>query len=127
MPFEFLGRGKVRPRRTRFAYHDWAGRLLDRDAACFGHQAEPDLAAAGQLDIDLREKLGIEQGAVLNPVAAIDPEADTQSVEATLGAGMPGAREGQGVDHPVHSDRRPPAALELVVEEAEIEPGIMGD
>ena len=36
------------------------------------HQAHRDLATAGQLDIDLRQKLGIQQRAVENTVTAID-------------------------------------------------------
>ena len=75
-------------------------RRRHRDAAGVGDQAEPDLPAAGQLDIDLREQLRVEQGAVLDAVAAVDPEAHAQGVEAVLGARMPGARKGQRVDHP---------------------------
>ena len=35
------------------------------------------------------------------------------------------ARERDGIDHPLHADRLAPNQLQLVVEEAEIEPGIV--
>jgi hypothetical protein len=38
---------------------------------CFG-KGQPDLASAGQLNIKLREKLGIQQRAVQDTVAAIN-------------------------------------------------------
>ena len=66
--------------------------------ASIGDQAKPDLAPAGQLDIDLGEQLRVEQGAMLDAVAAVDPEAHAQGIEAVLGAGMAGPREGQRVD-----------------------------
>ena len=73
--------------------------MRDCDAARFGNQAKPDLAAAGELDIDLGEQLRIEQGAVLDAVAAVDSEAHAQSVEAVLGARVLGPRQHQRVDH----------------------------
>ena len=90
-------------------------------------QGEADLAAAGQLDIALGEELGVDQGAVLDPQAPVDPEAGAQRVEAVLGAGMPGAGDLQRVDHPGQADERMAAIVELVVEEAEIEAGIVRD
>ena len=66
---------------------------------------EADLPPAGQLDIDLGEQLCIEQRAVLDPVAAIDPVAGAQGVERVLGAGMAAAGERQRVDHPL--ERKP--------------------
>ena len=40
---------------------------------------------------------------------------------------MPLARDGDGIDHPVHADRRAAAQFQFVVEKAEIEPGIVRD
>ena len=40
---------------------------------------------------------------------------------------MARAGEHQRVDHPAHADRRAAAALKLVIEEAEIEAGIVRD
>ena len=56
----------------------------DRSAivAALSRQAQPDLASAGQLDINLCEQFGIEQRAVAGAVAAIDPIAGAQRIEA---------------------------------------------
>src|SRR3954463_518672 len=48
--------------------------LLDQ----LGDEGEADLPAAGQLDIDLREQLRVEQGAMLDPLRAIDAEAGAE-------------------------------------------------
>ena len=94
----------MRPRRPRLANDHRTSRLLHRDAAGVGNQAEADLAPAGQFDIDLGEQLRVEQRAVLDAVAAVDPEAHAQGIEAVLGAGMARAGEGQRVDHPAACD-----------------------
>ena len=99
------------------------GRLADQ----FGDQGEADLAAAGQLDIDLGEQLRVEQRAVLDPLRAIDAEAGAERVEAVLRAGEFLAGEAQRADHPRHAHRRPSARSELMVDEAEIEDGIVRD
>src|SRR4051794_24538639 len=72
MAFEFLGQRRMRARRARLAGGHRPGPLLNRNTAGLGNQAEPDLAAAGQLDIDLREELRVEQRAVLHSVTAVD-------------------------------------------------------
>ena len=92
-----------------------------------GGQAEPDLPPAGQLDIDLRQQLGVEQRAVPGAVAAVDAIAGAQRVERILGPGM--ARTGQrhGIDHPLTAKRWQPAHLKLGIDEAEVEPGIVRD
>jgi len=101
--------------------------LCDGDGTRVGDQAEADLATAGKLDIDLREQLSVEQGAVLDAMAAVDPEAHAQGVEAVLGARVPGTRERQRIDHAAHRHARPAAAFQLVIEEAEVEAGIVRD
>ena len=116
----------MRARYARFANRHRAAAHATRRVGV-GDQAEADLPAAGQLDIDLREQLRVEQGAMLDPVAAVDAEAHAQGVEAVLGAGMPGAGERQRVDHPAGADRGRPHYLEFVIEEAEIEGRIMRD
>ncbi len=95
--------------------------FLDR----FADQAKPDLPPPGQLDIDLRQKLGVEQRAVMDAVAAIDAVARAQGVEAVFGAGMARAGEHDGVDHPGHAHLGAAAALQLAVEEAEVEARIV--
>ena len=51
-----------------------------------GDQGKADLAAAGQLDIDLGEQLRVEQRAMLDALRAVDAEARAERVEAVLGA-----------------------------------------
>ena len=63
-------------------------------------EGQADLPAAGQLDIELREQLRVEQRAVLDPLRAIDAEAGAERIEAVLGAGEFLAGEGERVDHP---------------------------
>src|SRR5947208_11058626 len=115
------------PRRTRFAGRHRPRRLLDRNCASVGNQPEADLTSTGELNIDLREQLRVEQRAVLHAVATVDAETHAQSVEAVLGAGMARAGERQRVDHPMQADRRPAAAFELIIEEAEVEARIVRD
>src|SRR5215212_2687492 len=110
MALEFLGQRRVRARRARLTDRHRAGGLLDGDAAGVGDEAEPDLAPAGQLDIDLGEELCVEERAVLHAMAAVDSETHAQGVEAVLGAGMLAARELKGIAHPAHRDRLPAAA-----------------
>jgi len=100
----------------RLAHH----RRVDREA-------QSDLPPAGQLDIDLREQLRVEQRAVECARAEVDSVARAQGVERVLGAGMLDPRDRQRVDHPAMVDHRPAAAAELAVEEREVEPGIVRD
>ena len=76
---------------------------------------------------DRCEELGVDQRAMLDADTAVDAETGAQGVEAVLGAGMPLAREHQGVDHALHADGVAPAALELEIQKAEIEARIMRD
>ena len=56
----------------------------DRSAivSALSRQAQPDLASAGQLDINLRKQLGIKQRAVAGAMAAINPIAGAQRIKA---------------------------------------------
>src|SRR3954471_13033398 len=123
--FKFLGQGGMWTRRPGLADRHRSCRLPDRDDPGLGDQAQADLATARQLDIDLRKQLGVEQRAMLHAMAAVDPEAHAQGVEAMLGAGVPGPRQSKGVHHPAHGDCRPAAFFELEVQEAEVEAGIV--
>src|SRR5665213_963252 len=128
----FLGR-RVRPRwpdgsravRTGAGVRRLADRLtrLDDDSG----QRKADLPSAGKLDIALRQELRIDQRAMLDPEAPIDSEPAAKRVEAVLRTGMPRPRQRQRVDHPAEADERARAQTELVVEESEIEAGIMRD
>ena len=63
-----------------------------------GDQTEIRLAAAHQAQIDLREQLGIEQGAVPGARRAVHVEAAAQRIEAVRRAGEALPCNLQGVD-----------------------------
>ena len=88
---------------------------------------EADLASACKFDIDLCQQLGIEQGAVLDAVTAVDPIACAQGIERMLGAGMAPAGDRQRIDHPIRAHRLESAQGQLVIEKTEIELRIMRD
>src|SRR4051794_5696209 len=117
----------MRARSTRLANDDRALGGVHGHALGVGHQPKADLTAAGQLDINLGEQLSVEQCAVLHALAAVDSEAHAQGVEAVLGPRMPGPGEHQRVDHSAQRHARSAAALELEIEEAEVEARIMRD
>jgi hypothetical protein len=93
----------------------------------YGGELEADLPSAGELDIDLRKQLGVEQCAVAHAVAAVDAVAGAQRVERMLGAGMPPPSDRQGVDHPFERNLGMAAGAELAIEEAEIELRVVRD
>src|SRR5690349_12221095 len=81
-----------------------------------GGELQADLQAAAQLDIDLRQQLGVEQCAVLYAVAAVDAVASAQRIERMLGSRMPAAGDRQRVDHPLERKLRMAADAELEIE-----------
>ena len=85
------------------------------------------LPRADQLDIDLGQKLGVEQRAVLGAPRIVDRIAQAQIVEPVGAAGMLAARNQKSIDHPLAADRGAAGALQFGVEEAEIEHRVMGD
>ncbi len=91
MPLKFLSGRKVWAWRARFADGHRPRRNGYSDVSGVVDQAETDLAASRQFDIDLSEQLRVEERPVLHPLAAVDAEAHAQSVEAVLGAGMTSA------------------------------------
>lgn len=92
-----------------------------------GGQLKPDLAAAGQLDIDLGEQFGVKQRPVPGTVAAVDSITGAQRVERILGPGMAHAGQGNGIDHPIARERRQAQHVKFGIDEAEVEPGIVRD
>ena len=86
---------------------------------------EPRLMAAHQLDIDGGEQPAIEQRAMLLALRQIDAVALAQRIEAARRAGMPPPRQRQRVDHAVPAQQRPRQPVELGIEEAEIEGGVV--
>src|SRR5690349_16567775 len=109
------------------ANNDRPLRFGDAHGTRLGDEAETDLAASGQLDIDLRQQLRVEECAVLHALAAVDPEANAERIEAVLGAGMPGPRQRQRIDHPAQRHAGPAGALELEIQKAKVEGRIVGD
>src|SRR5688572_16237647 len=125
MGLQFLRAREVRARNSRLTDRNRRAADMDFSRVGIGNQAETDLPAAGQFYIDLREQLRIQQGAVLYAKAAIHAKACAKRVQTVLGAGVPCAGEHQSVDHPAHADDRPPAEQQLVIEEAEVERGVV--
>ncbi len=64
---------------------------------------------------------------MLDAMCTVDAVACAERVKAMLRAGVARSGNDQRVDHPRHADRLPAAPLQLVVEEAEIEAGIVRD
>ena len=90
-------------------------------------QNELRLAGADQLDIDFGQQLGVEQRAVLGAAGIVDRIARAQIVEPVRAAGMLAAGKQKRIDHALARDQRPAGALELGIEKAEIERGIVDD
>ena len=117
------------PRRQRLrthAHHDrrharFAGAEIGRG------ETEVGLAGADQLDIDLGQQLGVEQRAVLDPLRVVDLVARAEIVEPVRAAGMLAPRQHQRIDQPLAGHRGFLDALELGVEEAEIEHRVVRD
>src|SRR3546814_15456166 len=107
MPRELRLRGLVRPGRSD-RKDDRRG-LSDTLPACFAGrrgdgQRETDLAAAGQLDIDLRQQLRVDQSAVLDAQAAVESVARAERIETGLGAWMTLPRQQQAIEQNAHPD-----------------------
>jgi hypothetical protein len=77
---KFLFAREMRPRRSRRANGDRGGFQIDGNAARVRDQAEADLPAARELDVDLRKQLRVEERAMLHAMAAVDAEAHAQCV-----------------------------------------------
>ena len=88
-------------------------------------EVEPRLVPAYELGIDAREQAAIEQGAMLLALRQIDAVALAERIQAAGRAGVAATRERQRIDHAVPAERRSRHAVELGVEKAEIEGGVM--
>src|SRR5690554_689933 len=100
-------------------------REFDRWGARARGECQANLPTAGELDVNLRQQLGIEQSAVQNAVASIYTVADAKRIERVLGARMPAAGQHQGIDHAIEQDFRMAAQAQFVIEEAKVELGIV--
>lgn len=101
--------------------------VLLRRLRAFCRKFETDLAAAFEFDIYLREQFGVEQGAVLYPVAAVDPVARAKCIERQFRAGVPFLGKGDGIDHSAGANRFTLANGELGIEKAEVEACVVRD
>jgi hypothetical protein len=123
---KFFGRGRMGPSRARRARRsDWApsfSRVRRGLGQCMSRlcKAKANLSATCQLNIHLRQKLGVEQRPVLNPVRAINPKPRAQRIKAMLGAGKFAARQGQRVNHPGRCNIWPVDAGQLVIQKGKV-------
>jgi len=74
-----------------------------------------------QVDIDLSQQLGIEQGAVLGTARIVDGVARTEIVKPVRDARMLAPRQQQRIDQPVPRNHGPFDAVELGIDEADVE------
>ena len=80
-----------------------------------------------QVDIDFGQQFGVEQRAVLGAAGIVDRIARAESVEPVRHAGMLAARQQQRIDQPIARDRLPLDAVELGIDEADVERGVVDD
>src|SRR5215471_12293671 len=90
-------------------------------------EAELRLARLDQLEIDLGQELGIEQGAVLGALGIVDAEAGAQVVKTVAHADKLAPRQHQGVDQSVAREHGLAAAIKLGVEKADVEARVVDD
>ena len=83
------------------------------------------LPGPDQVDVDLGQKLGVEQRAVLGAAGIVDRIARAEIVETVRHARMLAPRQQQRVDQPVARNRRPLDAVKLGVDEADIERSVV--
>ena len=79
------------------------------------------LPGPDQVDIDLGQQLGVEQGAVLGAAGIVDRIARAEIVEPVRHPRMLAAGQQQRVDQPVARNGRPLDAVEFGIDEADIE------
>jgi len=83
------------------------------------------LPGADQVDIDLGQKFGVEQRAVLGAARIVDRIARAEIVEPVRNAGMLAPRQQQRVHQPIARDRRPLDAVKLGIDETDVERGVV--
>ena len=108
------------------AQRDGAVAAMAAPLAAFG-KTELRLARADQLEIDLGQNFGVEQRAVLGAARIVDAVARAQIVEPVGPGRMLAPRQQQRIDQPLARDQRALDALELGIEKAVIEAGIVDD
>src|SRR5690606_36966241 len=90
-------------------------------------QHKRSLPLTQELDVDLGQKLGVEQGAVLHPLRVVDAITLAKGIKGIGASWMLAPRQRQGIDDALHWDRWTPGAIKLHVDERHVEAGIMND
>ena len=100
-------------------------RCADAYLAGLGRQDQLRLPGTDQIDVDLGQKLGVEQRAVLGSAGIVDRIARAEVIEPVRNAGVLAPCQQQRVDQPLARDRRPLDAIELGIDEADVERGVV--
>ena len=116
------GDGRVQAWRADHALHPQPGAARPRPL-----QAQPDLAAADQVQVDLGQELAVEQRAVPGAGRVVDREAAAERVQAVLGAGEAALRQEQRVDGAAEGERLAGQADQLGIQEADVEDRVVDD
>ena len=121
---QLFGARGVRPSRARRlgAAGTGLGTALARAV-----EIEDRLRSAAQVEIDLGQQLTIDQGAVQRALGAVDLEALAERIETGPRAGIALPGQGKGVDHPPPLQHHLADLAQLVVEEADVEIGVVDD
>jgi hypothetical protein len=80
-----------------------------------------------ELEVDFRQELGVQQGAVLGAAAGVDAIAGAEIIQAIGTGGMLAPRQDECIDEALASDRNLSRAFELGIQKAEIESGVVGN
>src|SRR6202043_870219 len=73
-----------------------------------------------ELEVDFRQELGVQQGAVLGAAAGVDAIAGAEIIQAIGTGGMLAPRQDECIDEALASDRNLSRAFELGIQKAEI-------
>src|SRR6202022_4295571 len=90
-------------------------------------QQQLRLLGSDQLEIDIRQYLGIEQRAMRGAPRIVDAVTRAQIIESVGSCWILAARQQQGIDQPLVPDCGFSRAFQLRIQEAKIENGVMGD
>jgi len=90
-------------------------------------EAQSGLAFAQKLDVHAGEKQRIHQRAVLDALRVVDAVALAECIEAVGPGRMAAPRQSEGIHHAVEAQGRTGDALQLGVEEGDVEGRVVGD
>ena len=120
-------RGQARRERLRPQADERGSGLHAHGGAAGFDQNELRLPGADQFNIDLGQDFGIEQRAVLGAPGIVYPVTPAEVVETVGPAWMLAARQQQRIDESLARDQRLAGAIELGIEEAEVEHCVVRD